>query len=79
MRPSDFDIQKLIESLQGTCSTIEEHLPEGMEWVDLTKEDHEAIDAEIFLCEQCGWWCERNEESEQEEYVEHCKDCAMDE
>ncbi len=74
MRPADFDIQILIEDLQGTCSTIEDHLPEGMDWNDLTTEDHEAIDNEIFLCAECGWWyevCQSNDRDDENV----CDDC----
>lgn len=61
-RPIDFNVEELIESLVGTCTTIEEHLPDGMEWSDLNSDDHQAIDLRIFLCDTCGWWCERDEE-----------------
>lgn len=77
MRPADFNVQELISALQGTCTTIEEHLPEGMEWSDLTKDDHKAIDNEIFLCEQCGWWCENCEQSEDDETL--CNECSEEE
>lgn len=73
-RPVDFDIHKLIDSLRGTCTTIEEHLPDNMEWSDLTTSDHEAIDSNIFLCEECGWWCDIDEQKDDEK----CTDCAED-
>lgn len=75
MRPQDFDVHELIESLQGTCTTIEEHLPEGMEWEDLTDEDHTQIDLEIFRCEECGWWHEISDMAEDENDEHFCKDC----
>lgn len=53
MRPADFDIHRLIHDLQGTCTTIEDHLPEGMNWEDLIDDDHNTIDNEIFLCSEC--------------------------
>lgn len=71
MRPTNFDVHELIQSLQGTCTTTDEHLPDGMSWDDLTKEDHKTIDNEIFLCEECGWWCENDEYHE----GELCNDC----
>lgn len=61
-RPDDFNVQELIEDLVGTCKTIGDFLPEGMDENDLTEEDHEAIDERIFNCDTCGWWCERDEE-----------------
>lgn len=71
MRPADFDVNKLIEALQGTCTIIDDHLPDEMEWSDLTSEDHAEIDDQIFLCDQCGWWCEISEQN-----GEICEDCT---
>ncbi len=73
MKPNDFDIQVLIDDLQGTCQTIEHFLPEGMEREDLTETDLETIDQEIFLCEQCGWWFEVSEQTEDG----LCRDCKV--
>lgn len=64
MRPSDFDVHKLVEELQGTCQDIPSFLPEGMSYDDLTKEDLQHIDNELFECQQCGWWCEMSEHHE---------------
>lgn len=74
MKPENFDIHELISSLQGTCSTIDDHLPDDMELEDLTEQDYADIDNEIFLCETCGWWCEIGEVSEHEDGV--CTDCV---
>lgn len=79
MRAETFDINELIEALRGTCSNIEDHLPEGMHWHDLTTQDHNSIDAEIFLCDTCGWWCEAlecNTDPEDGQYI--CDDCLRD-
>ena len=73
MRPADFDVHELIGALQGTCDTIPDHLPEGMEEEDLTQEDHNTIDNEIFLCEVCGWWCEISEQVAELDGT--CQDC----
>lgn len=58
MRPENFDVQELIKDLNGTCMTIDNFLPEGMDFVDLTEADHVSIDLEIFKCDECDWWCE---------------------
>jgi hypothetical protein len=71
MRTQDFDVQQLIDDLQGTCTSINDHLPEGMDDMDLTSEDHDVIDNQIFLCETCGWWCEISEQDEDG----NCQDC----
>jgi hypothetical protein len=53
-----------VEFLRGTPNYIP----------DLTDEQAAAIDAEIFECCECGWWCEWSEESLAVESV--CVDCA---
>ena len=70
MRPKDFDVQQLIYDLLDTCSDATDHLPEGMEYDDLTTEDLQTIDDQIVLCEQCGWWVESHECED-----ETCIDC----
>lgn len=79
MRPADFDIHKVIEGLQGTTDSISDHLPDGMEEEDLTSDDYNAIDNEIFLCAECGWWCEISEASESDGGEEVCLDCRVPE
>lgn len=74
MKPNNFSISELIESLNGTCKTIAEALPDDMEEDDLTEADHEDIDNQIFLCEQCNWWCEICERIEEDDICEDCKD-----
>lgn len=74
MRVDDFDIDKLIEDLRGTCKSISDFLPEGMEEEDLTEEETQHLDQEIFLCAECGWWCEQSQSTDKEgENV--CNDC----
>lgn len=74
MRPPDFDIYELIEDLKGTPSSIDVALPAEMIPEDLTTEDHEKIDAEIFQCDRCGWWCEQDENHNGDEICEDCSD-----
>lgn len=67
-------IEEFVESLRGTCRSIDEACNEfGMTFEDLTGEDLEYIDNEIFCCEDCGWWCELCETSYTVENT--CKDC----
>ena len=38
-----------------------------LDWKDnteLTLAEHHDLDHEIFLCEECGWWCEACEANE---------------
>lgn len=75
MRPENFDINQLIEALRDTASVIDWHLPEGMEYEDLTKEDHAAIDAAIFECNVCGWWYDVDHLTEGGGHDKVCTDC----
>lgn len=75
MRAVNFDIQIIIDSLQGTgnsiSSVIESNFPEMTE-DDLTDEDYSNIDNEI----QCGWWCETSEGNENPDGGgDLCSDC----
>lgn len=66
----------IAEKLQGTPQSLANVLfHEGMSLglennVDFCAE----IDQLVFECSECGWWCERSEESEHEEGV--CTDCC---
>lgn len=76
-RPTDFDVHKIIDTCQGTCSeslqsALDYWYPE-MNEDELTKDDLNTIDNEIFLCEQCGWWCEISECAEDEDEI--CQEC----
>jgi len=77
MRPVNFDINDLIESLNGTCNSLDSALPEGMEYDDLTTEDHAEIDANIFCCATCGWWCEIGGANSGDD-GDVCGDCVED-
>ena len=62
MRPDDFDPQKIVDICQGTCmetlqSALDYCYPD-MKEEELNGDDHNFIDSQIFMCEQCGWWCE---------------------
>lgn len=82
-RPANFNVHELIHSLQGTCQTIDEVLLlmvdcEGMTENDLTEADHNAINSEIFRCEQCSWWYELADASTNEDYEGYCEGCGPD-
>lgn len=78
MRAPDFDIDQLINDLNGSSQSLEESLkslyPE-MEWGDLTQEDLQTIDIQIFECQECNWWCENSEMEENDLGEQICDDC----
>ena len=61
----------------GTANTNEddmEHALRGM-GIELSSDDRlfcELLDEMIFRCEVCGWWCDRDEESEKEMVCDEC-------
>jgi hypothetical protein len=75
MRTEDFNLDELIEALTGTTESIAHFLPDGMVEEDLTEEEVQRIDEEIFLCATCGWWCEISENVESDDSELHCRDC----
>ena len=68
-------IDYIIQSLQGTCGSLSEflneYLDEGFDEIELC----EAIDANIYQCEECGWWVEVSETNE----LGICESCQEDE
>jgi hypothetical protein len=74
-RPENFNVQSLVDDLNGTCKTIDDFLPDGMTEEDLTKEDLKYIGWKIFRCETCHWWCESNEQDKNG----NCNDCSQKE
>lgn len=71
----------VVDHVLGTCDFRASHeqdfnkefnLPEG----DETTFGLALKDADIFLCTECGWYCEVYEMSEHcDEYEEVCSDC----
>ena len=58
------NIQEKIDELNGTCNSINLD--------DYTAEELEVLDNEIFLCNDCSWWCPIEEVNEDNV----CTDCA---
>ena len=70
--------QEIINELRGTCESLDAVAERnGVDPMDTALCD--AIDAEIFKCAECGWWCEMHEEvsafADLEEWT--CRDCAQ--
>lgn len=79
MRSENFDIDNTIEYLRGTCtntidSAVNELYP-GMNEGDLTVDETNQIDDEIFECDDCGWWCEVSQRCETDGDGDVCEEC----
>jgi len=73
-------LERLKDYLIGSCNTIQEAMETLFELDedDLTDEEIENLDQDIFKCAECGWWCEISEESGIDESDLICNDCAED-
>lgn len=63
MKVTDEQVDEIISYLQGTTNTLDGAVGiitgnDELDSMDLTPQQLEHIDNEIFLCETCGWWCE---------------------
>lgn len=66
-------LDEVISDLMGTCSNLKTALDNQ----GISEDDQEAleyIDGEIFLCSECGWWCENYERNSFED-EDICDDC----
>jgi hypothetical protein len=64
--------QSFIDSALGTCQSIQD----VMNTIDLEDEDlvdWGMVDDQIFLCDDCSWWCEMSDMAEDGV----CNDCTM--
>lgn len=76
---TDAQVDELCNDLAGTTQSMDVALPgvsgcEALTPDDLTPADLNEIDQNIFECQTCNWWCNRDEESEDKEEV--CDSCA---
>lgn len=67
------EIQRVINYLQGTCQSLDEAMSAlDMNEDDITNENYDEIDNQIFRCETCSWWVESHEQDEEG----NCTECA---
>lgn len=77
-------LDELVESLRGTCmNTIDGMMSElfNLTEDDLSADEMSHIEMEIFICGECGWWCEISQESEIDkgDGERYCTECIGDE
>lgn len=75
---TDIQLKELIDYLRGSCKSLDGGVRElfDIDGDDLTEEQLQEIDNEIFHCSQCGWWYEIAEESGKDDSDLICNDCA---
>lgn len=75
----NIDVNKLVETLQGTCLSLGTACKScGYTEDDLTKEHLTELGSEVFECACCGWWCETSEANEVAGEL-LCDDCNAEE
>jgi|688.fasta_scaffold03477_48 hypothetical protein len=76
MKPENFDIEELKCNLLDTAKTLNEATLEmyNTDSSILTKEDYASINDDLFCCIECYHWCEKSDESEENNRT--CIDCA---
>lgn len=77
---TDVQIQEIINNLRGTTGSldlqIESIIGDGHDAGDIDPVCLDQIDSDIFLCNACGWWCDKDEEAEDEWGT--CEECSED-
>lgn len=68
-------MKQIIEELQGTAKSLNEVCNSfGLDSNQLTIEELELLDEEIFQCQNCGWWVDVTEKNERDfDFV--CNEC----
>lgn len=70
-------INELIHRLRGSTDHMDEHC-DDLGLSDMDDDVCAGVDAEIFCCTFCGWWCGQEEEASEEvghdEWI--CQQCA---
>lgn len=63
----------LIAALVGSSMSLEHALQQfGLTEDDMSLDNCQQLDAEIFECTDCEWWYERSEESDEEGVCDDC-------
>lgn len=76
---TDKQITEIVQGLRGTTGELDLTIEAvigvpGANRTSVAEKSLSEIDDYIFLCEVCGWWCDRDEEHEDEQ--DTCVECA---
>lgn len=79
LKISNSVIAQIIMDLTGTTKSLNEVVLDNTCHAysedSLAPEQTDMIDAAIFLCDNCGWWCE-TDELNNDTGDQFCNDCA---
>lgn len=65
---------EVVEHLRGSCRSVHDaEQAFGLSGLDDSEAFCAALDAELFLCEGCGWWAEQGEGD-----GDNCEECCDD-
>lgn len=66
--------EEIADELRGTCASLHEVLERhDMRDAANNTEFCHQLDAQVFECTGCSWWCEHSEMSEGQDWV--CSEC----
>ncbi len=69
--------EDIAHELRGTCKHLSAILEENdMDGADNDLEFCRRLDAVVFCCESCEWWCEVDEMAEEGDSHGVCFDCS---
>lgn len=72
-------LEQIRHDLAGQCmhglSDVLEAM--GIDYDELTPDDLDEIDARVFLCERCSWWCDADELDDDSANMT-CEECAKE-
>jgi hypothetical protein len=73
-------VEEIAEELRGTSQTlclVLEH--NDMDGADNDPAFCASLDALVFCCEQCEWWCEQSEMGARDDERWICEECTAEE
>jgi hypothetical protein len=77
---TDAQVLELADYLQGTTNNLDDVTIDlfGVCQDELSFEDLVELDLTVFQCENCGWWADSGEMSDDPGHDWQCRDCASD-
>lgn len=79
LTPRQRELYKLAEEITGTCRSLDEVMEDYDELADMEEDEVELwleLNTDVKLCNQCGWWSDDCEETEDGDgpYCQQCQE-----